>query len=109
MEAFEQPTAFRVVTDDTGETGTSAKRRDVVGRIARAARHNLGGVVLEDQNGSLARHAGNFSVDVLVGDQVANDQHTPAAEAIDEAEQTFFALGFSWKRMDGSRNQHSLE
>ena len=102
----EQPPAFRIGADEPGETRAAAERGDVVGRVAGAAGHHLGRVVLEDQHRRLARHARDLAVDELVGDEVADDEHAAAREAVDEPEQPLLALGFAGQRMDGSGNQH---
>ena len=84
----------------------AAERRDVVRGVAGAAADDLGRVVLQDQHRRFARHAGDFAVDELVGDEVADDQHAAAREAVDEREQPLLALGLAGQRMDGARDQH---
>ena len=86
-----------------GERRAAAERRDVVGRVAGAAGHHLGGVVLEDEHRRLARDAGDLAVDELVGDQIADDEHAPAREAVDEREQALLQLGLARQRMNGAR------
>ena len=79
----------------------AAERGDVVGRVAGAAGHHLRRVVLEDQHRRLARDARDLAVDELVGDEVADDEHAAAREAVDEREQALLALGLAGLRRDG--------
>ena len=106
MEAREQPAAFGIGADEAGEPRAAAERGDVVRGVAGAAGDHLGRVVLEDQHRRLARHARDLAVDELVGDEVADDQHAAAAEAVDEREQAFLALGLAGQRVNGSGYEH---
>ena len=69
---------FGIGADQPGEPRAAAERRDVVGRVARAARHHLCRVVLEDQHRRLAGYARHLAVDELVGDEIADHEHTRA-------------------------------
>ena len=64
-----------VVTDQRDECRRAAERRHVVRGVAGAARHDLRGVVLEDQHRRLAGYPRDASIDVLVSDEVADDDH----------------------------------
>ena len=65
----------------------AAERRHVVGGVAGAARHDLGGVVLEDQHRRLARHARDAAVDEFIRHDVADDGDGPAPQRADEGEE----------------------
>ena len=60
----------------------------------------------EDQHRRFARDARDLAVDELIGDEVADHQHAAAAEAVDEREQTFLALGFAGQRVHRTGNEH---
>ena len=81
----QQPPSLRIDAGEPGQHGAPAERGDVVGGVAGAAGDDFGRVVLEDENRRLARHARHLTVDELVGDQVADDQHAPAREPVDQA------------------------
>ena len=49
MKTREEPARFGVRPDEAGEPGAPSERRHVVGRVARAAGDDFGGVVLEDE------------------------------------------------------------
>ena len=108
MKAREQPAAFRVGADEAGEARAPAERGDVVRGVAGPAADHLGRVVLQDEHRRLARDARDFAVDELVGDQIADDQHAAAREAVDERQQPFLALGLAGKGMNGAGNQHQM-
>ena len=97
----------RIGADHARERGAPAERRDVVGGVAGAAGDDLRRVVLEDEDRRLARHAGHLAVDELVGDQIADDEHAAAREAVDEAQQPLPALGLAGQRVNRARDQHS--
>ncbi len=101
-KAGEQPAPLGVGADDPCQPRRAAERGDVVGGVARAAGHHRRRVVFEDQHRRLARDARHLPVDEFVGDEITDDQHAAAAEAVDEPEQTFLALGFTGQRVDGS-------
>src|SRR4029077_4536890 len=84
----------------------AAECRHVVGRVAGAARHDLRRVVSEDQHRRLARHTRDLAVDELVGNEIADDQHTPAAEAVDEGKEPLLPLGLAGQRMNRARYKH---
>ena len=88
MQAPDEPPPHVVVSHDADGAGGRPERRDVVGGVAGAAGHDLGGVVLEDQYGRLARHPGDASVDELVGQEIADDEDVPAGEGVDERGET---------------------
>src|SRR5436190_8417535 len=106
VKTRQQSPPLAVVADDAGQPGTAAERGDVVRRVASAARHDFRGVVLEDQHRRFARDSLDVAVDELVRDQVADDEHAPARETVDEPEQALSALGLAGLRMYGSRNEH---
>ena len=108
VKARQEPAALGFGADEPRQPRTAAERGDVVRRVAGAARHHLGRVVLQDEHRRLARHAGDLAVDELVGDEVADDEHAPAREAVDEPEQALLALGFTGQRMDGTGDQHGV-
>ena len=83
MERGEEPLARLVASDDRGEQRRAAHGRDVVRGIARAARHHLRRVVLENQHRRLARHAGDASVDELVGNRIADDRDAASGQCVD--------------------------
>ena len=89
-----------VAADDSRETCASTERGDVVGRVARAARHHLGRVVFQDQHRRLARNARDFAVDELVDDDVADHEHATVAESIDQGEEPLLALGLAREWVD---------
>ena len=85
--APQQPAAGLVAADDADQSRAAAERRDVVGGVAAAARHDLGRVVLEDQHRRLARDARDAAVDELVGHDVADDGDRPAPQRVDQREE----------------------
>ena len=101
-----EPAPGLVAPDEPHQARAPAQGRDVVGGIAGAARHHLGGVVLEDQHGRLARHAGHAPVDELVRDQVAKDDDPAPRAGVEQAEQPRRALVLAGQRMDRTGNQH---
>jgi hypothetical protein len=83
VSSSRRPTSSRPATP----IETPAERRDIVRRVAGPARDDLGRVVVEDQHRRLSRHARQFAVDELVGQQVAEDDHALAGEVVDERQQ----------------------
>ena len=108
VKAGEQPAAFGIGADEPGEARAAAERGDVVGGVAGAAGHHLRRVVLQDEDRRLARDAGDLAVDELVGDEVADDEHAAAREAVDEREQPLLALGLAGQRMNGTGDEHAI-
>ena len=94
-KAGQQPPALRVGSDDSREQRATAERSHVVGGVTGAARDHFGCVVLQDEHGRLARHASDLAVNELVGDDVADDEHSTAGKAVDEPEKTLFSFGFA--------------
>ena len=107
-EARQQPSSLFVRAHKAGKRGRSTQRSDVVRGVARAAGHDFGGVIFENQHRRLARHAVHFSVNELVRDEIADDQHTTAAEVVDERQQARFAFGFTGQRVDRASDEHSV-
>ena len=83
----QEPAARFVLSDDAHHAGRTAERGDVARRVAGAARDNLRRIVIEDEDGRLARHARDVAVDELVDDEIAEDGRSHAGEAVDELEQ----------------------
>src|SRR5205807_3521769 len=79
------------------------------GRISCAASHHFRRVVFQDQHRRFARHARDLAVNELVGNQVADDEHAAAGEAVDEPEEPLFPLRFAGQRMNRARDQHVME
>ena len=96
MQAADEPAAFGVRANQAGETGAAAQRGDVVCGVGRAAADHVRGVVLENQHGRFAGDPCDLTVDEFVRDEVADHEHAPARERIDEREQPFFPLRFAW-------------
>ena len=69
---------------DAHEARTPAERYDVGGRVGSASRHELGCVVLKNENRSLARDASNLAVDELIGDEVADHEHAAGSKTVHE-------------------------
>ena len=84
MQRRHDAPARDVAPDHRDESGAAAERRHVVGRVAGAARDDLGGVVLEDEHRCLARHARHPAVDEFVRDDVAHDDDLPVAKGVGE-------------------------
>ena len=106
MKAREQPPAFGIGADQPGQPRAAAERGDVVGRVAGAAGDHLVASYFRISTGASRETRAHLAVDELVGDQVADDEHAAAREAVDEREQALLALGFAGQRMDGTRYQH---
>ena len=86
-EAPDEAAAGIVPPDETHEPGLRPEGGHVAGGVARAPRPHLGGVVLEDEHGGLARHAVDAAVDELVGDDVADDEDAGPPERSDQTDE----------------------
>jgi hypothetical protein len=106
-QARAQPLARFVVASETDNLRKRPQRGHVAGGIARPARHNLRRVVLKDEHGRLARHAGDAPVDELVGDQVANNGDTAPMEPVDELQQPGLGPAFIGRRLNGLLDGHT--
>ncbi len=106
MKARQEASALDVGADESDRAGAAAERRDIVRRVPCAAGDDRRRVVFEDQHRRFARDARDFAVDEFVRDQITDDEHPAAREAVDEPEQALFPLGLSRQRMDRSRYQH---
>ncbi len=100
VKAGEHPPAFVVTADEPRHAGASSERRDVVRRVSGSARQNLRRVVLQDEHGRFTRDPGDLAIDELVRDEIADDEHAPAREAVDELQEPFFTLGLAGQRMN---------
>ena len=87
LSVLEQPAPGFVAAGDPDQARGAAERRDVARGVAGAARHDLGRVVVQDQDRRLARHARDLAVDELVGDQIAGDHDAAPGQRVDEREQ----------------------
>ena len=87
-QRLEQPPSGLVAPGHADEPRAAAERGDVAGGVAGAAGHDLGRVVVEDQDRRLARHARDLAVDELVDDQIAErPRRGRPAKRVDEREQ----------------------
>src|SRR5207253_10494893 len=102
MEAREQSPALGIGADDADESRPAAKRRDVIGGVARPAAHHFRGVVLQDQDRRFSRYASDLAVDKFVGNDVADDEHSAVRKAVDEGEKPLLAFGLAWLGMNGT-------
>src|SRR5712692_9333560 len=59
-------------------------RRPSTSAPTMPARHDLGGVVLENEHRRFARDPRHLAVDEFIGDEVADDEDAAAGEAVDE-------------------------
>ena len=103
---LEQPPSRLVVAGDADGDGVAAERGDVVGGVAGAAGHDVGRVVLEDQDRRFPRHAGDLAVDELVDEQIAEHRDADAGEVVDERQQTI--AGTSGSRHHSCRRIHAV-
>ena len=87
-ERVEQAASLIVASHAAEERGTPVERGDVGGGVARAAGHDHRRVVLEDEDGRLARDPRHASVEELVGRDVADDHRAAAGEGVDHVEQS---------------------
>ena len=94
-KAGEQAAPFRVGADEARQPRARRRARRRCSPRCRRRRRTSRRVVLEDEHRRLARDAGDFAVDELVGDQIADDEHAAAAEAVDEREQALLAFGLA--------------
>ncbi len=85
---LQQPPAGLVAAGDTHGHGSTAERRHVARRVPGSAGHDLGRVVVEDEDRRLARDARQLSVDEFVDDQVAEDGDTGLVERVDQGQET---------------------
>ena len=84
---LEQPIARLVASGERHQPHRSAETGDVVRGIAGAARHDLRGVVLEDQHRRFARHARDAAINEFVGNQITEDDNALTAERRNQREQ----------------------
>ncbi len=103
---LEQPPSRLVFAGDADGDGVAAERGDVVGGVAGAAGHDVGRVVLEDQDRRLPRHAGDLAVDELVDEQIAEHRDADAGEVVDERQQTI--AGHIGSRHHSCRRIHAV-
>ncbi|MYN64167.1 MAG: hypothetical protein F4X11_03950 [Acidobacteria bacterium] len=85
-------------TDEAHEPDLASERAGVGRRVAGAAGHDGGAVVLEDQNRGLARDAGGPPVEELVGDDVADHRDPQAGEPLGQTDEPGRWIGFAPRR-----------
>src|SRR5690606_23512112 len=82
----DQPAADLVAPDQAHQPHRAAERGHVGGGIARAPWDDLGGSVLEDEDRRFARDSRDTAIDVLVGDEIADDRDACVLEFAKEVE-----------------------
>ena len=85
--------------DEADEPDLAPEGAGVGRRVAGAAGHDGGAIVLEDENRGLARNAGRTPVQELVGDDVADHRDSPAGESRDQTAEPGRQLGFAPPRV----------
>ena len=93
-------------TDEAGDPDVAAEGARVAGGVARAAGHDDGAVVLEDEDRRLARDPRGVAVEEFVGDHVADDRDPPAGEPLGEADQPGPEAGLTALRRRTWRGTH---
>ena len=99
LERSQQPAACLVAAGNTDCGRTSAESGDVVRRIPRAAGHDLGGVVVEDQDGRLTRHARDLAIDELIDEKITKDRDAKSAKRVDQVEEASRFDGWTPSRL----------
>jgi hypothetical protein len=93
-EHLEQPLAGFVGGGDADRRRPAAEGGDIFRGVPRAARDDLGRVVIEDQHRRFARDARDLAVDELVGQQIAEHRDPDSRKIVDESKQAL--VGCRW-------------
>src|SRR6185436_593918 len=81
-ERREQALAGVVAPHDSHGDGARVERAEVRDGVPRSARDELDALLVEDEDGCLARDARELPVEELVGDEVAEHDDAPARERV---------------------------
>ena len=82
-----QAIARTIAPHHANHDGRAAERGDITGGVAGAARNDLGRVVVQDQDRSLAGDPRDLAVDEFVDDQVAEHRDAASFEGVHELDE----------------------
>ena len=97
-ERLDEQTSGFVVADRADGKNVDAEIGEVADGVGAAAGDELSLAVFEDENGSFAGDAGDFSEDEFISDQIAEDCYGDIGERLDELAQavSFFEVPGHW-------------
>src|SRR5262249_24391521 len=97
-EVPHQPRPLGVRADDAGDLDGAAERGDVVRHVGRAAQAEALVIELDDGHGRFGRDALDAPDDEMIEHQIADDEHSPAACAVEQRAQITHCAGWTGSR-----------
>jgi hypothetical protein len=72
-----------IIANSADRQDSRAERREVVGSVGAAARHNLSFAMFEDQDRRFARDARDFAILEFIGDEITEENNRFRGELLD--------------------------